>query len=124
MTAIKRLGDHYQWQEIEEAEYREERPKLQAQLAELPPPADSNMVAFDQTGDRLLPIATIIRETTPEHQSALARHIVDRVTVADGKVSAIELRPEARPFYTGLVMVPPDGFEPPTRTLGECRSIH
>ena len=21
-------------------------------------------------------------------------------------------------------LAPPDGFEPPTRTLGECRSIH
>mgnify|MGYP001813325185 CR=1 FL=1 len=40
-TAIKRPGDRYQWQEIEEREYREERAKLQAQLAELPPPADA-----------------------------------------------------------------------------------
>jgi hypothetical protein len=108
-TAIKRLGDRYQWQEIEEREHREGRAKLQAQLAELPPPADSNVIAFDRTGERLMPIATIIRETTPEHQSALIKHIVERVTVTDGAVTGIELRPEARPFCTSLAMAPPDG---------------
>jgi site-specific DNA recombinase len=108
-TAIKRLGDRYQWQEIDEPEYRTERAKLQAQLAELPPPMDSNVLAFDRTGEQLLPIATIIRETTPEHQAALIKHIVERVTVTDGAVTGIELRPEARPFYAGLVMAPPDG---------------
>lgn len=84
----------------------------------------SNVLAFDRTGEQLLPIATIIRETTPEHQTALIKHIVERVTVTDGQVTGIELRPEARPFYAGSVMAPPDGLEPPTRTLGECRSIH
>ena len=105
-TAIKRLGDRYQWQEIEEREYREERATLQAQLAELPPPADSNVVAFDRTSEHLLPIATIIRETTPEHQTALIKHIVECVTITDGEVTDIGLRPEARPFYAGLVMAP------------------
>jgi len=33
-TAMKRLGDRYTWQEIEEAEYREERRKLEARLRE------------------------------------------------------------------------------------------
>lgn len=77
--------------------------------AELPPPADSNIIAFDRAEDELLPIATIIRETTPEHQTALIRHIVERVTVTDGEVTGIELRPEARPFDASLVMAPPDG---------------
>ena len=70
---------------------------------------DSNVLAFDRTGDQLLPIATIIRETTPEHQTALIKHILERVTVTDGEVTGIELRPEARPFYAGLLMAPPDG---------------
>jgi hypothetical protein len=51
-TAIKRLGDRYQWQEIDEPEYRTDRPKPQAQLAE-PPPMDSNVLGFDRTGDQL-----------------------------------------------------------------------
>jgi hypothetical protein len=78
-TAIKRLGDRYTWQEIDAAEYHDERGKLQAQLAELPPPADSNVVAFDKAGERLMPIAETITETTPGHQGALVRHIVERV---------------------------------------------
>lgn len=46
-TAIKRVGERYQWQEIEEPEYRAERRKLEARLAELPLAADSNVLAFD-----------------------------------------------------------------------------
>jgi hypothetical protein len=34
------------------------------------------------------------------------RHIVERVTITDGQVTGIELRPEARPFYASLVMAP------------------
>jgi hypothetical protein len=98
-TAIKRLGDRYMWQEIDEDEYRIERAKLNVQIVELPPPADSNVLAFDQTGERLLPIAQIIRETTAEHQGVLVRHIVEAVTVSGGEVTAICLRPEAMPFY-------------------------
>ena len=114
-TAIKRLGDRYQWQEIEEREYREERAKLQAQLAELPPPADSNVVAFDRTSEHLLPIATIIRETTPEHPTALIKHIVERVTITDGEVTDIGLLSEGgRQLFddypaAAVVMAPPDG---------------
>ena len=95
--AIKRLGDRYQWQEIDEPEYRTERAKLQAQLAELPPPMDSNVLAFDRIGEQLLPIAKSIRETTSEHQAALIKHAVERVTVTDGEVTGIALRAEARP---------------------------
>jgi hypothetical protein len=108
-TAIKRLGDCYQWREIEEDDYRSERAKLQARLAELPPPADSNIVAFDRTGEHLLPIATIIRETTAEHQTVLIKHIVERVEIQDGVVVGIDTRPEARPFFQGLAVAPPGG---------------
>ena len=34
---------------------------------------------------------------------------MERVVVTDGEVTDIGLRPEARPFYAGLVMAPPDG---------------
>gem|GEM_PF-3961753 len=59
-----------------------------------------------------------------EHQQAIVRHIVERVEIQDGVVVGIDTRPEARPFFEGMAVAPPDGFEPPTRTLGECRSIH
>ena len=98
-TAIKRLGDRYMWQEIDEAQYHTERRRLEAQVGELPPPADSNVIAFDRTAEQLLPIAQIIRETTSEHQGALVRHIVETVTVKGGEVVNVCLRTEARPFY-------------------------
>ncbi len=66
----------------------------------------------------------VIRETSPEHQQAIVRHIVERVVIQDGVVVGIDTRPEARPFFERCGMAPPDGFEPPTRSLGRCRSIH
>ena len=55
---------------------------------------------------------------------------MEEVAIADRQVVGITVRPEARPFFTDyrasdqLAMAPPDGLEPPTRTLGRCRSIH
>ena len=49
-------------------------------------------------------------------------------TLADRRVREITIRMEARPFFAdldgGVPVAPPDGLEPPTRTLGRCRSIH
>ncbi len=119
-TAIKRLGERYQWQEIEEAEYHVERRKLQARLAELPLPVDSNVLAFDRTASTLLPFAAIIEGTTPDHQRAIVAHIVDRVTVHEQRVVGVEVRLEARPFFTdypaAVVMAPPDGRRPSIAT--------
>ena len=60
-TAMARLGDRYVWQEIDEADYRTQRRRLESQLAELPLPADSNLLAFDRAAATLLPFANIIR---------------------------------------------------------------
>ena len=56
---------------------------------------------------------------TPEQRADLARVLVER---------------PARPFFLAaaaeaaeravLGVAPPDGLEPPTRTLGRCRSVH
>ena len=93
-TAVKRLKDMYLWQEMDEREYRAERGKLEEQLAELPPPADSNVIAFDRMGERLHPIASIIRDTTAEHQARIARHVIESVVIADGEV--VDVLPQAR----------------------------
>jgi hypothetical protein len=62
-------------------------------------------------------MARIIREATPEHQQAIIRHVVEKVTIEAGKVVGIAVRLEARPFFddfgTAVVMAPPDGLEPP-----------
>ena len=55
-------------------------------------------------------MATVLRETTPEHQARLSRHIVERVVVEDGEVREIEVRLAARPFFDGMAVAPPDGF--------------
>ena len=51
-TGLRRLGERYQWQEIEAPEYHRERLRLRGRLAELPAPADSNVLAFDRAGRR------------------------------------------------------------------------
>ncbi len=64
--------------------------------------------------------AALTFATKPEHQQAIIRHIVERVTIADGRVVNVKVRPEARPFFddypTAVVMAPPDGLKPPSAT--------
>jgi DNA invertase Pin-like site-specific DNA recombinase len=98
-TAIRRLGDRYQWQEIEEPEYHAQRRKLEAVLAELPLAVDANVLAFDRAASTLLPFADIIQGTTPAHQRAIIAHIVERVTIDERAVTDLEVRLEARPFF-------------------------
>ena len=138
---MKRLGDRYTWQEIGEPEYRAERKRLEAMLVELPLPAESNLVAFDRAAALYEAIGAVLSDTTREHQRQIILAIVESVRATEGGVSEIRVRPEARPFVADFVvgetvadkdasqraavgLAPPDGLEPPTRTLGRCRSIH
>ena len=98
-TALKRLGERYDWQDIGEAEYKEQRAEIRAKLAELPPAQDSNLLAFDRAAATLLPFAEIVRDATLEHQRDIVRHIIDRVVIGDRDVDSIEVRMEARPFF-------------------------
>ena len=112
------------WQTFEEADYRTRRSELEGKLAELPPPADSNALAFDRAASDLVPLAETLRHAEPEHQGRLIRHIVERVTVAAGEVTEVLVRMEARPFFADMAMAPPERFELPTQALGRPRSIH
>jgi DNA invertase Pin-like site-specific DNA recombinase len=127
-AAMRRVGERYTWGDIERPEYRAEMDRLKAQLAELPSPVDANVIAFDKAAATLLPFADVILGTTPEHQRAIIRHIVERVVIEAGEVRDIEPRLEARPFFaamrSGMAVAPPEGFEPPTPALGRRRSIH
>jgi hypothetical protein len=127
-VAMKRLGDRYVWGELDEGEYRAQRRALEAKRAELPAPVDSNVIAFDRAAATILPMATVIRETSVEHQQAIVRHIVESVEVDGGEVVGISVRAEARPFFAdygrAVVEAPPDGLEPPTQALGRPRSVH
>ena len=108
-AALRRLNDLYLWQNIDQSEYQRQRQELATKLAGLPPPEESNLVAFDRAAATLLPMGEIIREAGQEHQRAIVRHIVERVEVRRGEVIAIEPRPEARPFFEGMAVAPPDG---------------
>jgi len=78
-TGLRRLNEMYLWQTIEEGDYRAKRAELEGKLAELPPPADSNVLAFDRAASELVPLAESLRHAEPEHQGRLVRHIVERV---------------------------------------------
>ena len=84
----------------ESAEYQAQRRRLEAQLAELPLPADANLLAFNRAAASLLPFANMIRGTPKEHQRAILPRIVERVAILDGEVIGITIRPEARPFFS------------------------
>ena len=60
----------------------------------------------------------LLREATQDMELDIA---------SDGKVTKIELRPAALPFYAAdddLLTAPPERFELPTQALGRPRSIH
>jgi hypothetical protein len=101
-TALMRRGDRYTWQEIDEAEYRSLPHEVEGRIASLPLPVESNVIAFDRASTQFLPFADIIRETTSEHQKAIIGHIVERVVIANREVTDIEVRLEARPFFSDV----------------------
>ena len=78
-AALRRLNEMYMWQTIDVDEYQHQRAELTTKLAEMPPPVESNLIAFDRAASRLLPMGKVICETSPEHQQAIVRHIVGRV---------------------------------------------
>ena len=127
-AAMKRTGERYTWGDLEESEYRAEMTALKVQLAELPSPVDSNVIAFDQAAATLLPLGALIQRTAPEHQAILIADIVERVVIEAGEVRDIEPRIEARPFFAAMrnrmALAPAEGFEPPTPALGRRRSFH
>ncbi len=67
----------------------------------------------DLAAARLLPLGDVLKQSLPEHQVALIRHIVERVVIEAGEVRDIEPRMEARPFFAamrdGMAMAPPEG---------------
>ena len=104
---------------------------------------DGYLALNRRLADPGVPSGAILSDTTREHQRRIILAIVESVRATDAGVSEIRVRPEARPFFEDFVvgesatedeaapaarsswlLAPPDGLEPPTRTLGRCRSIH
>jgi hypothetical protein len=63
-AALRRLNEMYLWQTIDASEYQRQRQELTTKLAELPPPEESDLVAFDKAAGVLLPMAEVIRGTS------------------------------------------------------------
>ncbi len=122
----KRLDEQYEWGMLPDAAaYRAKRAEIDPELGELPPPAATNVLAFDRAAARILPLGDTLRQTTPANQRDIIRHIVERVVMHGRDVGEIIVRPEAEPFFAAYSCeVPPEGFEPPTPALGRRRSIH
>lgn len=86
------------------------------------------MRSFDEVAELVASLPAALDAATPDQVKQLLAMVVEKVTTKDRVVDEIRLRPEAMQFFASpdpvLVLAPPDGLEPPTRTLGRCRSIH
>jgi hypothetical protein len=118
--ALARLRDAFVWGHIAEIDYHAQRRPIEAELANLPRPEDANVIAFDRTAGRLLPLADVLHGATPEHHARIVSHIVERVVIEGRDVLEMRVRFEARPFFAeienGMAVAPPDGLRPPTAT--------
>jgi DNA invertase Pin-like site-specific DNA recombinase len=119
----ERLGDRYEWGELDEAEYRARRDQVQRQLDAIPD--DEKLVRFEAYRQIAVSVAEALEAFTAEQRQELVRILIERVTVRNRQVTAssIAWSPPMRPFFERVTMAPPEGIEPPTQALGRPRSI-
>ncbi len=122
---LERLKTQFEWGDIEPAEYRAKMQETRAELALLPEP--DKVITFDAVAAIVESLRAAIDTASPEHLRELIGMLVERIKVTEDGLYEVEPAPAARPFFSvanDLLLAPPDGLEPPTRTLGRCRSIH
>ena len=122
---IVRLKAQYEWGDIADAEYRAKMIETRDQLALLPEP--EKVITFDAVAGVVASLSQAIATATEEQLKALVGILLTRVRVTDDGGYEIEPVPAARPFFApqgSLLLVPPDGLEPPTQALGRPRSVH
>ncbi len=123
---LKRLAQLYEWDDMDETQYRAKAGETRMQLALLP--QNDKVCSFDEVAEIVESLPAALDRATPDQAKQLLAMVVQEVTTEGRTVAEITLRPEATPFFDlergDLVLAPPDGFEPPTRSLGRCRSIH
>lgn len=103
------------------------------------PNTPGSPTAADLPDDALAHAARLLEElaevrdkATPEERATIAGTLLTEVRVRDQAiVAATPANPAFLPLIASMTarndavgMAPPDGLEPPTRTLGRCRSIH
>jgi hypothetical protein len=92
------------------------------------------LVEFDRFRNRaaeLRSFAEMVDSASGDKLQELVPNLIARVETADRHVTRIVPKEGVKPFFawakqgeTCVGVAPPDGLEPPTRTLGRCRSIH
>jgi hypothetical protein len=113
---VARLGQMFEWGDIEEAEYRRKVEEAKTDLAALP---ESDKVAgFDEVARLVSSLPAALSKSTPEQVKGLVRLVVESVETRDRHVTRGVVVPAARPFFADddLLMAPPDGLEPPSAT--------
>jgi len=113
---IVRLGQMFEWGDIEEAEYRRKVEEAKTDLAALP---ESDKVAgFDDVARMVSSLPAALAIATPGQVKDLVRLVVESVETRDHQVSSVAIVPAARPFFADddLLMAPPDGLEHPIPT--------
>ncbi len=121
-TRLSKLPKLYSWGDLTDEAYRREMAETRTMLAELPDP--NKLVAFDRNRRVMVTMAENVERAT---RPLLVQLPVERVQ-ARGRSVDPDYRVDAArsPVLPAccLGMEPPGGLEPPTRTLGRCRSIH
>ena len=108
--------------DLTEAEYRRQKAEVERDLSLLPD--DGKLVQFDRHRKVMVDMAENVAAATPEQLRELILMLVERAETHGRELGAVTWTGPARPFFAVVGVAPPDGFEPPTRSLGRCRSIH
>ena len=118
----ERLSQLFAWGDLTEAEYRRQKTEVERDLTMLPD--DDKLVLFDRHRRLMVSMAENVAAATPEQLRELILMLVERAETRDRGLGPVRWTGPARPFFAVVGVAPPDGLEPPTRTLGRCRSIH
>ena len=97
MNKLEQLKKQHGWGDLTDAQYLTQRDAIRAELAALPD--DDRIRSFDAYRARLLALPEAIAVASPARREELSRILVERVTVRDREIVAIDWTPQARPFF-------------------------
>ena len=94
---ITNMAMHSYLGDLSDADYQAQRDAVRTALGALPD--DDRIRSFDAYRVRLLALPEAIAVASPARREELCRLLVERVTVLDREVAAIDWTPPARPFF-------------------------
>jgi hypothetical protein len=117
---LKRLAQLYEWDDMDETQYRAKAGETRMQLALLP--QNDKVCSFDEVAEIVESLPAALDRATPDQAKQLLAMVVQEVTTEGRTVAEITLRPEATPFFDlergDLVLAPPDGSGAPSNQQG------